>query len=263
MCATLQNRGESMLMRAYLPPADAIPVSKEAQALADFRSAQKLTITEATRATSAAPTYFPELNVKTKDGPPAEFLTFWDGGLLNNNPIDQVWRARLDLVNEKEAAPKVGCILSIGTSWSTADPPGFLDAWIPAKSDGKGWTDWFKNQANKIMSKAEDMIQDKFPMLDPVQRMIPFLTNTEAKHLDFQRYINRLKERPGTTEVDHNSKYFRFNTPTNEVYIDMSKYEKMEQLRGITERWLTTNDAKGWVNECATMLVNWKKSRGS
>ncbi|KAJ3543037.1 hypothetical protein NM208_g3787 [Fusarium decemcellulare] len=53
---------------------------------------EMVTISLAARATSAAPTYFPEVifpegTPKSKD---AERLLFWDGGLLNNNPIDQL-----------------------------------------------------------------------------------------------------------------------------------------------------------------------------
>lgn len=65
---------------------------------------EDITIWEAARATSAAPTYFPEMKFKG--------VTFWDGGLLNNNPIDQLWDARFD-------AEPVRCILSLGASRPT------------------------------------------------------------------------------------------------------------------------------------------------
>lgn len=38
---------------------------------------------------------------------------FWDGGLLNNNPVDQVWAAR----NELDERPVV-CLLSVGASYA-------------------------------------------------------------------------------------------------------------------------------------------------
>jgi len=64
-----------------------------------------ISIKDAVRATSAAPTYFPE---KVMDD-----YRFWDGGLLNNNPIDQVWAAR----NELDDRP-VTCLLSVGASYA-------------------------------------------------------------------------------------------------------------------------------------------------
>ena len=64
-----------------------------------------ITIKDAVRATSAAPTYFPETVI---DG-----YRFWDGGLLNNNPIDQVWAARNDLDDRPTT-----CVLSVGASYA-------------------------------------------------------------------------------------------------------------------------------------------------
>jgi len=155
-------------------------------------------ISVAVRATSAAPTYFPEvkLYVKTRDK-----ITFWDGGVLNNNPIDQLWRARLDLVKDNDPAPKVSCVLSLGTSWSKKGPPSKLDS---------KWVYWF-------------------PWITPAEQSIPFLTITEAKYLDFARYIKRISHH--IADPDAQTKYFRFNTPTDDYYIDMADYRKMDKLR--------------------------------
>uniref|UniRef100_A0A093VLB7 PNPLA domain-containing protein n=1 Tax=Talaromyces marneffei PM1 TaxID=1077442 RepID=A0A093VLB7_TALMA len=53
-------------------------------------------IIDAALATSAAPLYLPPVKVNGID--------FWDDGLLNNNPIDQVWSARHDLAPRPENA---------------------------------------------------------------------------------------------------------------------------------------------------------------
>ncbi|KAF9767481.1 hypothetical protein IL306_015342, partial [Fusarium sp. DS 682] len=52
------------------------------------------TIWQASRATSAAPFYFPEANIGRSK--------FWDGGLANNNPVDEVW-AEKSLLFQKRA----------------------------------------------------------------------------------------------------------------------------------------------------------------
>ena len=101
-------------------PKYAQPVSQEGKELNEAGGIEQITIKVATRATSAAPTYFPPV---TMNGAKSGVSQFWDGGLLNNNPIDQLWRARLDLVGPEDPPPKVACVLSLGTSWSYADPP--------------------------------------------------------------------------------------------------------------------------------------------
>jgi predicted acylesterase/phospholipase RssA len=235
MCATLQERGESILLRSYTPPADAMPVSEGGKSLFEHKTVENFDISIATRATSAAPLYFPEVDVPTKDGT----IVFWDGGLLNNNPIDQLWRARLDLVPLNDPAPKVNCVLSIGTSWCTAESPSFFDKF---GSFGK----WLKGK-----------ILQWIPILAPVEKLIPFLTNTEAKHLDFSRYMQRLSHRH--TEVDAQTQYFRFNTPTGNTYIDMSDYKKMDDLANITKTWLASSDSNQFVNDCAKALAKTRK----
>jgi len=62
-------------------------------------------IWEAARATSAAPFYFPGIRI----GPNNH--KFWDGGLANNNPVDEVWAEKSLLFEQKE----VKLIISLGT----------------------------------------------------------------------------------------------------------------------------------------------------
>ncbi|EPE02605.1 kinesin light chain [Ophiostoma piceae UAMH 11346] len=70
------------------------------------------TIWEASRATSAAPTYFDPISI----GNPGEQETFVDGGLGYNNPIKKVLEeASLVFPNRQ-----VGCVVSIGTGLASA-----------------------------------------------------------------------------------------------------------------------------------------------
>ena len=70
------------------------------------------TIWEASRATSAAPTYFDPISI----GDPGQQEIFVDGGLGYNNPIEQV------LEEAKRVFPgrRVACIVSIGTGLKSA-----------------------------------------------------------------------------------------------------------------------------------------------
>src|ERR1700753_2168724 len=86
-------------------------------------------------------------------------LTFWDSGLLNKHPVNQLWDCRYSLVGLHDVAPTISVVLSLGTSWSTAKPPG------------------------------------PFRFVDMISKATSFMTNTEAKHRDFQRYLNRVRDR--------------------------------------------------------------------
>lgn len=142
MCSTLVDRGETILFRSYKPPSDGEPLRSGA-------NFSDVSINDASRATSAAPTYLPEMIIKG--------FRFWDGGLLNNNPVDQVWDARFDLAKAPNQTPIVSCVVSIGTSWST-------------KKRGSGF-------------------------FNTISQTVSFATNTEAKQRDFAHNINRMNLR--------------------------------------------------------------------
>jgi hypothetical protein len=235
MCSTLRARGESVLLRSYDMPKHADPVSQEGDTLNKSGGIEKITIKEATRATSAAPIYFPP--ARMLGGKDQGVTEFWDGGLLNNNPIDQLWRARLDLVGPEDPPPNVACVLSLGTSWSTASAPRLLA--------------WLEEKASSSCITIPHTIFNWIRKLAPAEEMIPFLTNTEAKHLDFRRYINRMYHRCKNPEGQ--TEYFRFNTPTNELYIDMSDYKQMPELERLTSEWLVTQTS--WITKVALILA--------
>jgi hypothetical protein len=251
MCSTLRGRGESVLLRSYDMPVNADPVSQEGDALKKSGGIEKITIKTAARATSAAPTYFPPASwYGGKDQGRSEF---WDGGLLNNNPIDQLWRARLDLVGPLDPPPKVACVLSLGTSWSDAKEPGFFDKWPLVK---KGLDVIMSPHPTLFaivpgLSNISKSIANLVKKISPAQEALPFLTNTEAKHLDFRRYINRMY--PRVKEPEGQTEYFRFNAPTKELYIDMSAYQQMPELSRRTNLWLASQQE--WIVKVANILA--------
>lgn len=194
MCSTLADKGESILFRSYPAPRDAEPVSSKAT----LSQMENIDISTAARATSAAPTYLPEV---IWNG-----LRFWDGGLLNNNPIHQLWTARYDLAEPQpdptrpaNPAPPVSCIISLGTSWSDKTPSG------------------------------------PFRFINTVTRLAPFLTNTEAKNRDFRRESNRINAR---LPPEEQTAYFRFNTPTGNETFTLDDYQQMGRLEELTEIYL-------------------------
>jgi hypothetical protein len=255
MCTTLKERGEAVLMRSYLPPSDALPYAKTELDL-DDDTIRNVTIKDAVRATSAAPMYFPELPLKTSKSS----VIFWDGGVLNNNPIDQLWRARLDLVSDTDPAPKIACVLSVGTSFCSIPKAelGFMTGL-------KAWFEPVVPKENFILAGGRAALGALIvPILDiwsrPVSKAVAFLTNTDAKHVDFGRYIARMKNRSG--EADKGTQYFRFNCPTGEKEIDMASASEMKSLQGMTETWLKT-DAEHIkkIEDVAKLLVNTKPKK--
>jgi predicted acylesterase/phospholipase RssA len=205
MCATLVDRGETVLLRSYNPPSDSGP----AFALSRTANAE-ITISNASRATSAAPTYLPEKNIGGN--------TFWDGGMLNNNPIDQVWNARYDLAPTIKSTPVIKVVLSLGCSFTTATP------------------------------KTTHSI---FHTLDTVQKVIAFVTNTEAKHRDFECNIRKWNNRQ---RKDEETKYFRFNAPTGDRVFRLDEYAKMGDLADLTRQWLRKANQREKIRRCADLL---------
>lgn len=212
MCATLADRGESILLRNYAPAFAPLPISTGASDL-DF---SKITIKEAARATSAAPTYLKQENIQG--------LNFWDGGLLNNNPIDQVWDNRYDLVGGDDRSPGIKCIVSLGTTHP----------------------EYKKTTNYNFIAK----------FFNTVSKTVAFATNTEAKHRDFERNMQQYnRRRLARSKPDRQTFYYRFNAPTGTKSIGLADYLSMPALVAYTDNYLQTPTVDKWIEECAEHLA--------
>jgi hypothetical protein len=189
VCTTVHNREETALFRSYVnDTAYTDPVVNNAMR----NSSKDVSISLAVRATSAAPTYFPEVVWKG--------LVFWDGGLLNNNPIDQLWYARNDLVGPEEPEPRLSCVLSLGTGYTT--PRDTTSRWL------------------KLVSV--------------VSSVVALATNTGAKAQDFKRYMTDLRNRPNY----RSTKYFRFNPDLEDNNIGLADYTKVPFLIAVANKFI-------------------------
>jgi patatin-like phospholipase/acyl hydrolase len=207
MCATMADQGEAAILRSYVPPDPSKDIEGLPSGLPPPPDLRNLTVAQACRATSAAPTYLPEVIINQ--------VTFWDGGLVYNNPITRVWALRYDLASTPTEPVPVDLILSIGTSYAQT---------LPSKNPWK-----FIN----TVSKAAD-----------------FTTNTEAKHRDFTRDIERENDR-SATKVN----YFRFNANTGSDSIDLADWHKMTELKADTVKYLEQEDVKAQIKKVAEMLA--------
>lgn len=184
VCATRVDKSEAVLFRSYTPPDDVEPSGFE-----------EVDITSAACATSAAPTFLPSMKIKGKE---PEEVDFWDGAMLNNNPINQVWDARYDLAKDVTKEPIVRLVVSIGTGYhvETATLPQHI--------------------------------------LDMAHASIEYVTNTKAKHVDFRRSIARLNRRQ---PADEETKYYRFDARIDES-VNLDDWQKMDILERDTKNWL-------------------------
>lgn len=88
----------------------------------------EMTIWQAARATSAAPTYFKRLMI----GPPEAQEEFLDGGLGSNNPTKLMMREAFEIF--KKQSRDVACVVSIGTGLTNVSDfkkPTFGQKFIP------------------------------------------------------------------------------------------------------------------------------------
>lgn len=217
VCATLATKGESILFRSYPQPEDSRPMTPVAREAADQGALEQASISLATRATSAAPFFFPQVSWNPT-GVPGKDLVFWDGGMLNNNPVQQLWNARYDLVGPKASAPKTSCIVSLGCSYDTL-------------ADFR-WT---------------GLIFFKF-----IASMM-YVVNTRAKDRDFERYIQRIR---GRGDENDELQYFRFDANTQSRVFAMDDANSMIELEQATRDWIAgSQEVRDRLFECAAKLV--------
>ncbi|KAB8220739.1 acyl transferase/acyl hydrolase/lysophospholipase [Aspergillus novoparasiticus] len=104
----------------------------------------RCTVSQAARATSAAPFYFPEAKIGHNK--------FWDGGLVNNNPIDETYDEKCLLFPSQ----MLNCVVSLGTGKCTK----------------------FMRSRNLLA---------RHPAISRGGRILVNVTNVEAKHRRFEQ----------------------------------------------------------------------------
>lgn len=217
-CTTAQTKCETVLLRSYEPVLLDHENYKSSLTHKIMKANQdKVTISLAARATSAAPTFFPEVTFPAKQAfsklsaeEKKKNLVFWDGGLLNNNPIDQLWYARYELVEHISPSPQISCVISLGTGY------------IQAESPASAW----------------------FHLTGVVSSVMDFSTNTNAKAKDFTRHMDRLKFRPEHKK----SQYVRLN-PRLVTNIGLADYTRMEELRTLTIAYIKEAGSQEWIDK--------------
>ncbi|KAG0032820.1 hypothetical protein BGZ82_006375 [Podila clonocystis] len=210
VCTTVQNKMETALLRSYVK-STVLPLS----GLNDIVQLNQniVSISLAVKATSAAPTYFPEVSWEPV-GVEGD-LIFWDGGLLNNNPIDRLWCERHDVVAPDASEPPISCVISLGTGH---------------KKPGSKPSLWFRliGIASSVMS---------------------FATTTNAKDKNFESHMLDLNGRPEHKKT----KYIRFDPPL-EHDIGLTDYRRIDELAALTNEYLQRKDVQEKLGEAVEAI---------
>ncbi|KAI5776410.1 acyl transferase/acyl hydrolase/lysophospholipase [Geopyxis carbonaria] len=176
-----------------------------------------VTIVEAARATTAAPTYFKAQAIKSKSGAVKHFVSR-DGGLGHNNPVFSV----LDEAERNYPCAEIGCVISIGT--------GVQDKLKLAVEGGA------RHNLFKI-----PIIGKLAAILDTGIVAAALATSSEGVHHFAQsRFRN--------TGV-----YYRFNFP-NDAGIKLFDYQKLDTLKEDTNKYLDEYSTHRLLKKCVTQL---------
>jgi len=176
---------------------------------------QPWTIWEAARATSAAITYFEPLI----RGDPPRVVRYYDAGLGHNNPAHiahnetgRIWGKYDKLVPPDE----ISLLLSLGTG-----VPEILR----------------KQDAQTIVQQASAKFKIPIDMVEAMQRMV---TDTEKIAVQMNNDFGS----PELRQI-----YFRFNVEQGLSAVQLFEWEKEEQIRADTKRYMDSR--KGEVRRCS------------
>lgn len=191
-------------------------------------NADRCAIWEAGRATSAAPTFFKSIRIRTP--PPGRI--FVDGGLMHNNPSE------LALQEVKRVWPSVTkyCLVSVGTgrqkSIKVVETPakgGFMSgamAYLPGGKTVAGAA------ALKRIAEA----------------CVALTTSSEQVH---QRVLRKCLD-----EGEGRCKYFRFQVERGMDEIGLEEWEKMDEMGDHARRYMDEGEGERKKDECVESLIN-------
>ncbi|KAF8535216.1 acyl transferase/acyl hydrolase/lysophospholipase [Trichophaea hybrida] len=187
-----------------------------------------VSIVEAARATSAAPTYFKPKRIST----PAGAKYFVDGGLGHNNPI-------LHLIKEAEEAypfAEIGCVISIGTGAQQG---------LQLAAEGTMRTNM----------SGVPILGNIAAKIDAAVVAAAIATSSEHIHLFAEDKFHT---------TGNSEKYYRFNV-REETNIALFEHKKMGAMRQATERYLQQDSIVEYTNNCVSRLqnLNFNLERGS
>jgi Patatin-like phospholipase len=189
------------------------------------------TILEAARATSAAPTYFPEMKIGRD--------YYVDGGITSNNPAGEaVYEAGRIWENRN-----IGCLVSIGT--------GLMEP-ISGATRTK---EQFGNRFGGIIKGMAPLTAEK---LSVAQYCTEVTTSCQAVHHELVQNKAVLKVVKGGRP-----RYYRFNVTAGMSDIGLQEADKMDKISQVTDAYLSEPERRELISDCVELLYCDEAIRGA
>ena len=180
------------------------------------------TILEAARATSAAPTYFPEMRIGRDN--------YVDGGIGSNNPAGEAIREARRIWKER----KIGCLVSIGT--------GLMEP-ISGATRTK---EQFGSTFGGIFKGIAPLTAEK---LSVAQYCTEVATSCQKVHHELVETEAVLKHNKGARP-----RYYRFNVTAGMSSIGLQEADKMDKISQVTDAYLREPERTEVISDCVELL---------
>jgi predicted acylesterase/phospholipase RssA len=173
------------------------------------------TIWQACRATSAAPLYFPVMEIDNQE--------YFDGGLKSNNPIlEAVEEAILELHNPSHSGASSSASFRVIVSLGTGKPEK-----TEPSENAIGITKYALKQ----------------------------LTDTQAKHDEFLRRFPDIPVYSDLKSDDPNACYFRLNEETTLYKIDLADWKSLGKIKSLAEAYVASEGGVAAIKACAAKVA--------
>ncbi len=179
------------------------------------------TILEAARATSAAPTYFLEMEI---DG-----NLYVDGGIGYNNPSEEAIREARRIWPKRE----IGCLVSIGT--------GLMQP-ISGATHTK---EQFGPLVGGVVQKMMPLTAEKLSVAEYCTQLA---TSCQMIHTHVVEHAS-IEKQP-----QQRARYYRFNVTSGMAHIGLEEANKMNEISQMTDAYLRAPERKEAISDCVELL---------
>ena len=205
------------------------------------RSASECAIWEAGRATSAVPTFFKPITIKT----PQPGITYADGGLTYNNPTE------LALQEAQRIWPSAQkfCVVSVGTGRLRAVRIAELQG--SNGNDITGIPDWIP-----LLGSVHRLSSGVISLRRMAEACVTLATNSEPAH---QRVFKQANSSAPATRFP----YHRFNVGRDMQDIGFQEWQKIEEIASHTLSFMEESEGEIMRDNCVTDLMKLQPFRTS
>lgn len=179
------------------------------------------TILQAARATSAAPTYFPEMEIDED--------MYVDGGIGYNNPSEEAIREARRIWPERQ----IGCLVSIGT--------GLMEPISVATRKEQ-----FAPLVGGVVQKMMPLTAEKLSVAEYCTRLA---TSCQVIHTHVVEHAS-IEKKP-----QQRARYYRFNVTSGMAHIDLEEVNKINEISQMTDAYLRDPERKDAISDCIELLL--------